>query len=196
MDYSQQTYTNITIFASSKVSLPVRFTIYDCHHRLAIAPRFLCPQLVKSSDTIATMAAHARDLKDPRIVAMLQPAEQADQPDPSLSRTCFVTIGATAGFRPLLDEIASGRFRSKLQDLGYTKLVVQCGPDVDYFQAAVAQSESNCSLATTSSKLSIESFAYTDDIGSMMRLAGPSSGHDDGVQRGYGVIVSHAGKCA
>ncbi|KAH7025933.1 uncharacterized protein B0I36DRAFT_365573 [Microdochium trichocladiopsis] len=140
------------------------------------------------------MAAQARDLSDPRLKPMLQPVEQANQPDPRLPRTCFVTIGATAGFRPLLDEVASVDFRKRLRGLGYTKLVVQCGPDLEYFQTAAAQQGQESDNASTEPRsLEIESFAYTDDIGSMMRLASPSAGEGERGRRGYGVIISHAG---
>ncbi len=47
----------------------------------------------------------------------------------------FVTVGATAGFRPLLREVLSERFIARLLELGYTRLVIQCGPDSDFLEA-------------------------------------------------------------
>ncbi|KXJ90972.1 hypothetical protein Micbo1qcDRAFT_195801 [Microdochium bolleyi] len=139
------------------------------------------------------MAAHTRDMNDPRLRATLQPVEHADKPDPALPRTCFVTIGATAGFRPLLEEVASGDFRQKLRSLGYTRLLVQCGPDLEYFKTATSTSSTLGSKDSASDNLQIESFAYTDEIGKMMQLAGPSAEGGEQGRRGYGVIISHAG---
>ncbi|KAJ1326562.1 beta-1,4-N-acetylglucosaminyltransferase [Microdochium nivale] len=139
------------------------------------------------------MAAHARDMNDPRLRSMLQPIEHADRPDPTLPRTCFVTIGATAGFRPLLDEVASAGFKKKLCSLGYTRLLVQCGPDLEYFNSVSSTSNATYSTDSTPQSLDIESFTYTDDIGSLMQLAGPSADGGEPGRRGYGVIISHAG---
>lgn len=123
----------------------------------------------------------------------MQPVEHADRPDSTLPRTCFVTIGATAGFRPLLDEVASVDFKKKLCNLGYTRLLVQCGPDLEYFNSVSSTSSAACSTNSTLESLNIESFTYTDDIGSLMQLAGPSANGGERGQRGYGVIISHAG---
>jgi len=51
---------------------------------------------------------------------------------------CFVTVGATAGFRPLLEEVASPAFLKALAEMGFTALTVQCGPDLAWFEAKVA----------------------------------------------------------
>ncbi|KAI0472599.1 glycosyltransferase family 28 C-terminal domain-containing protein [Xylariaceae sp. FL0804] len=105
------------------------------------------------------------------------------------SRTALVTIGATAGFRELLDEVASAAFRRALADRGYTDLLVQCGPDETYFGAAVA------AAATTGreqgqeeERLRVDAFAYTDDMEACMRRTARSGSVAD-----CGVIICHAG---
>ncbi|KAK3381280.1 hypothetical protein B0H63DRAFT_475234 [Podospora didyma] len=52
-------------------------------------------------------------------------------------RRCFVTIGATAGFRQLLEEIIQPEFLQCLNSYGYSTLEVQCGPDCEWFAAQV-----------------------------------------------------------
>ena len=138
------------------------------------------------------MAANARDMADPRLRAMLQPVEGINKPNPSLKRVCFVTIGATAGFRLLLEEVMSPSFQDRLLSLGYTDLIVQCGPDLEFFQTNTAKNRDEMSYQ--GKRLIIKSFAYTDDIGSIMQLAGPADSQGQSDRRGYGVIISHAGE--
>lgn len=48
----------------------------------------------------------------------------------SLDRVCLVTVGATAGFRTLIDSVLSPNFWQYIASQGFTELHVQCGPDV------------------------------------------------------------------
>lgn len=64
-----------------------------------------------------------------------------EQEDPSAStrgvkvtKHCFVTIGATASFRTLIDAVTQPAFIGSLTKHGYTNLDVQCGPDLTLFQ--------------------------------------------------------------
>jgi hypothetical protein len=59
-----------------------------------------------------------------------QPSNQLETP--VLRRECFVTVGATASFRSLLDQALSIPFVFRLSELKYTHLTIQCGPDLEY----------------------------------------------------------------
>ncbi|KAI0535344.1 hypothetical protein GGR58DRAFT_479478 [Xylaria digitata] len=101
------------------------------------------------------------------------------------TRTAFVTIGATAGFRSLLQEVVSPKFLTTLKSLDFTDLVVQCGPDLEYFETIRPDhSEKAYSLKITA-------FSYAPDLDKYFTQA--SRGHDDNGERECGVIVSHAG---
>ncbi|KAI1812933.1 glycosyltransferase family 1 protein [Poronia punctata] len=102
-----------------------------------------------------------------------------------VSRTAFVTIGATAGFRSLLEEVVSKTFLETLQSLNFTDLVVQCGPDVDYFNAITPQD------ALESFGLTITAFSYASDLTEFFLQA--SRGKTEKDSRECGVIISHAG---
>lgn len=107
-------------------------------------------------------------------------------------RVAFVTVGATAGFRPLLQEVLSEPFLAKLLDLGYTQLVIQCGPDGDFVKAHIPRRQWDESKGEGRFLQDIDVFAYTDEMAKWMCLAGPGT-DEDGGQRGYGVIIAHAG---
>ncbi|RYP53852.1 hypothetical protein DL768_001303 [Monosporascus sp. mg162] len=141
-----------------------------------------------------------------------------DDPDPNaLRRVAFVTVGATAGFRPLLAEVLSEPFVARLVALGYTRLVIQCGPDVDFVEAHFPrdddeeEDEAGLGLGEKERKGEDEDdqqkqqrerrrdfvrriavFTYTSEMTKWMRLAGPGT-DEDGGRRGYGVVISHAG---
>ncbi|TRX97243.1 hypothetical protein FHL15_002037 [Xylaria flabelliformis] len=103
-----------------------------------------------------------------------------------LSRTAFVTIGATAGFRSLLREVVSPKFLSTLRSLNFTHLVVQCGPDLDYFETIRPDQTS------TSSDVKIAAFPYAPDLKQYYLQASQSDGDDGYGKRDRGVIISHA----
>ncbi|KAM0233664.1 hypothetical protein ACHAPO_006952 [Fusarium lateritium] len=46
-----------------------------------------------------------------------------------LDRVCLVTVGATAGFKTLIDSVLSASFWQYITSQGFTELHVQCGPD-------------------------------------------------------------------
>ncbi|KAI1502855.1 glycosyltransferase family 28 C-terminal domain-containing protein [Biscogniauxia marginata] len=101
-------------------------------------------------------------------------------------RVAFVTIGATAGFRPLVEEVVSEPFLAKLEALGFTELIVQCGPDHGHFEAIKPRDGS-----AGAHGLKITGFPFTKEIEKCMRKT--ARGTNGGVRRGYGVIISHAG---
>jgi len=109
----------------------------------------------------------------------------ADDKQKRLSRTAFVTIGATAGFRSLVEEIISEKFLKTLQSLNFTDLVVQCGPDVNFFEAIKPRN------AMESYGLNITAFSYAPDLANYFMQASHSDGGS--IRRARGIIISHAG---
>ncbi|KAI0451197.1 hypothetical protein F5B21DRAFT_488059 [Xylaria acuta] len=110
-----------------------------------------------------------------------------DKQHVKLARTAFVTIGATAGFRSLLQEVVSPKFLTTLRSLNFTDLVVQCGPDLEYFGAIRPDH------APTSYGVEITTFSYAPDLKQYYLQASQSDGHGDDGKRDRGVIISHAG---
>ncbi|KAI3332894.1 hypothetical protein F4824DRAFT_491295 [Ustulina deusta] len=97
-----------------------------------------------------------------------------------LTRTAFVTIGATAGFRSLLQEVVSPKFLATLESLNFTDLVVQCGPDLEYFET-IRPNHSHKSHG-----VNITAFSYAPDLNKYFTLA---SRGDDGNNKGSGSII-------
>ncbi|KAK4447887.1 hypothetical protein QBC34DRAFT_120901 [Podospora aff. communis PSN243] len=95
---------------------------------------------------------------------------------------CFVTVGATAGFRALLAEVASPTFFSTLAGLGFGRLAVQCGPDLAWFEETVA------GLGTGTCGIEVEAFDLTNDMQAYMLACRSERG-----SRRPGCIISHAG---
>ncbi|KAI0811475.1 hypothetical protein GGR55DRAFT_643286 [Xylaria sp. FL0064] len=103
------------------------------------------------------------------------------------TRTAFVTIGATAGFRSLLQEVVSSKFLKTLRSLNYTDLVVQCGPDLEYFESIKPNDNQD------SYGVKITAFSYAPDLNKYFTQASRSNGDDNNGKRDCGVIISHAG---
>ncbi|KAK5661656.1 hypothetical protein OQA88_9756 [Cercophora sp. LCS_1] len=102
---------------------------------------------------------------------------------PLSNRRCFVTVGATAGFRQLLDEITEPAFLAFLAKSGFESLDVQCGPDHEWLTTKI----SNLG-ADENHGVKITAFNLTNDMqGYMLRCRG-----EKGV-RAPGVVISHAG---
>ncbi|CAJ2502708.1 Uu.00g101020.m01.CDS01 [Anthostomella pinea] len=149
---------------------------------------------------IAELQAYARAhdaCMKAKAMAPKYPRNEADDPrvmtDPAKedkskwkSRTAFVTTGATASFRALLEEVITPEFLMMLQALGYTDLVVQCGGDRDYFVDLVKK------LGYATYGIKIRSFGFTSDIKTYMRQAARGDSDARGM-RGMGVIITHAG---
>ncbi|KAK3937908.1 glycosyltransferase family 28 C-terminal domain-containing protein [Diplogelasinospora grovesii] len=96
-------------------------------------------------------------------------------------RRCFVTIGATAGFRQILVEIIQPEFLQCLASHGFDVMEVQCGPDYTWFQTQVA-------ALTNNHGITIQPFDYTKDMKSHMLECRGQAG-----VRLAGCIISHAG---
>lgn len=98
-------------------------------------------------------------------------------------RQCFVTVGATAGFRPLLSEVVKPEFLTCLADNNFDLLKVQCGEDFEWFDAQVK--------SLPPSSVTIECFAFTENMTKhYVRSRGVKS------VRLPGVVVAHAGEIA
>lgn len=102
------------------------------------------------------------------------------------SKTCFVTIGATASFDRLIRAAVSVDFAKALESQGYTDLLVQYGKDGDgLFDACLreAQSAGTSTLKITGFDLDM------DGLGQYMKQAkglGTKGANE-------GVVISHAG---
>jgi len=95
-----------------------------------------------------------------------------------------VTVGATAGFRDLLDEVSTPGFLRALAEQGYGRLDVQCGPDLAHFRARVA------ALADKDRQgIEVSAFDLVDDITPFL----VACRGEEGV-RLAGCVISHAGK--
>lgn len=112
-------------------------------------------------------------------------AKSAQEGEHRRSRVAFVTVGASASFKSLIDEVISEAFIAKLKALRFSHLIVQCGPDYDYFESARPKSDAN-----GLGGLDVSGFAYTKDINQFFALATPSSGAE---VRSRGLIITHAG---
>ncbi|KAK8124921.1 glycosyltransferase family 1 protein [Apiospora kogelbergensis] len=64
-------------------------------------------------------------------ILMMEPAPEDQFP----GKTCFVTVGATVGFRSLVTEMVTPKVVSALAKQGFDTLIVQCGPDFEYFES-------------------------------------------------------------
>lgn len=97
-------------------------------------------------------------------------------------RECFVTVGATASFKGLIKAVMAPAFLKKLTELGYTRLVIQCGPDLPLFE------ELKESLDLKGLDVTAFDFNKTG-LGQEMRGCKANSGLSK-----MGVVISHAGK--
>jgi len=100
------------------------------------------------------------------------------------NRHCFVTVGATAGFRQLIEKVADPTFLAALEAMGFGSLAVQCGPDHAWFKAKLAELHNSDKHGIT-----VTSFALTNDMRDHMLLTRGVRG-----QQLPGAVISHAGK--
>lgn len=101
-------------------------------------------------------------------------------------KLCFVTIGATASFDPLIKATTSPSFLKALNDAGYTDLLLQYGKE-----GKVLLEQCNEAHSLHSEKgygITIKGFDFNSEgLGSEMRAA-------KGEQGGAGgLVISHAG---
>lgn len=101
------------------------------------------------------------------------------------SKTCFVTIGATASFSALIKAVLSAPFLSALQSQQYTELLIQYGQDgKDLYDGAMKQAKAT----VDSSGIKVTAFDLDKaGLGRYMRQAKGTKGAQEGV------VISHAG---
>lgn len=100
----------------------------------------------------------------------------------SIRRECFVTVGATASFKGLIKAVMAPEFIAKLVELHYTRLIIQCGPDMSLFNELKEASDTK--------GLDVSAFDFNKQgLGKEMRGC---KGEDD--RSSMGVVISHAGK--
>ncbi|KAI9740875.1 MAG: N-acetylglucosaminyldiphosphodolichol N-acetylglucosaminyltransferase catalytic subunit alg13 [Claussenomyces sp. TS43310] len=101
-------------------------------------------------------------------------------------RECFVTIGATASFRALVDATTSAVFLQALRGLGYTHLTLQCGPDLDHLERQSGPASPRA--VARAHDIALRAFDFNKaGLGREMR------GCKRGAGRTEGVVICHAG---
>ncbi|PPJ54766.1 hypothetical protein CBER1_04017 [Cercospora berteroae] len=101
------------------------------------------------------------------------------------SKTCFVTIGATASFSGLVKGVLQQDFLEALERQGYTDLLVQYGEDGQrLFDSLIAPAKNS----ESGSILNIKGF--TIDKAGLAKYMKQAKGVDGGQE---GVVISHAG---
>ncbi|KAI0833196.1 glycosyltransferase family 1 protein [Hypoxylon sp. FL0890] len=103
------------------------------------------------------------------------------------SKCALVTVGATASFKPLIEEVLSAAFIAKLKSLHFTHFIVQCGPDYDYFESAKPKRNPD-----DPNDLEIIGFPYKENLRASFALAAESS-PGERYPRTKGLIITHAG---
>ncbi|QSZ31769.1 hypothetical protein DSL72_001338 [Monilinia vaccinii-corymbosi] len=106
-------------------------------------------------------------------------------PEGAPPKVAFVTVGATATFTELIEEVLAPHTLQILVKEGYTKLRVQAGPDADYWK--------NNIRAEKEPGLEIEVFDFDrNGLGHEMRQCkkGGFYGNGDSLE---GLVISHAG---
>ncbi|UNI20694.1 N-acetylglucosaminyldiphosphodolichol N-acetylglucosaminyltransferase [Purpureocillium takamizusanense] len=99
-------------------------------------------------------------------------------------RYCLITVGATVGFEQLTKTALEPLFWQFLQDRGFSNLRIQCGPDVPWASAKLAQIEHEVPPGFSVDVFDVRRNLMLEE----MVLCKPTAG-----QRGQGLIVSHAG---
>ncbi|KAK8906095.1 hypothetical protein QC760_005989 [Botrytis cinerea] len=100
-------------------------------------------------------------------------------------KVAFVTVGATATFKELIEEVFASHTLQALAKEGYTKLRVQAGPDAEYWKNNIP--------AEKGSELEIEVFDFDrNGLGHEMRQCKRGGFYGTG-ESSEGVVISHAG---
>ncbi|KAI0164238.1 hypothetical protein GGR52DRAFT_558944 [Hypoxylon sp. FL1284] len=125
-------------------------------------------------------------------------AESAPPSERAASKYAFVTVGASASFKQLIEEVISDAVIAKLESHSFTHLIVQCGPDYEFFKNAVGIADAAGDAASPRGPsgedgkgLIINGFAFKDDLYDDMELT-TADESEEGV-RVPGLIITHAG---
>ncbi|KAK0701482.1 glycosyltransferase family 28 C-terminal domain-containing protein [Apiosordaria backusii] len=112
------------------------------------------------------------------------PMASSNEPPVLSGRNCFVTIGSIASFLPLLEQVTSRVFLTRLQAAAFKKLTVQCGPNLAWFEAQLESLRSWDALGD----LQVECFSYVPDLKPYMLECRGEEG-----KRLAGCVIAHAG---
>jgi len=103
---------------------------------------------------------------------------------PTPGRKCVVTVGATATFPALVDEVSTPEFLSTLDNFGFEIVEIQCGDDVKRVQDRVHSAMQKAG----SLKLKIAVFNRVPDLWRHYVDCRGSKDHP------AGVVIGHAGE--
>lgn len=99
-------------------------------------------------------------------------------------KLCFVTIGATASFNPLISAALDPAFLNTLASAGYTHLLLQYGKEGQ----KIFHEKTAGDVSTRDLGLSIDGFDFKQDgLEECMKAAKGGNGEEEGV------VISHAG---
>lgn len=97
-------------------------------------------------------------------------------------RHCFVTVGATAAFTALVEEVLSEQFLAGIRQLGFESMDLQCGDDFSDVKDAIPTEEA-CGIR-------IHAFPFDKDLTRYYLTArGDAAG-----KRPAGVVIAHGGE--
>ncbi|ELQ37395.1 hypothetical protein OOU_Y34scaffold00597g21 [Pyricularia oryzae Y34] len=97
-----------------------------------------------------------------------------------LPRRAFVTIGATAGFRSLLEQVLRPEFLRWMRGYGFVRMTVQCGSDLEWFRSSLAAVADTCGVE-------VDCFQYTTSMRDYIMPCRPVEGVCNA-----GIVICHA----
>lgn len=143
-----------------------------------------CPDSDRSQDNghCLDLTSSSRSTSTPSSAPQMASTEES----PVLSgRNCFVTIGSIASFLPLLEQVITGPFLTRLQVAGFKKLTVQCGPNLAWFETQLEALRSGELLAD----LQVDCFSYAPVLKPYMLECRGELGKSLA-----GCVIAHAGE--
>ncbi|OAA42134.1 UDP-N-acetylglucosamine transferase subunit alg13 [Metarhizium rileyi] len=102
----------------------------------------------------------------------------------ALERYCLVTVGATVGFEDLTREVLQATFWQFLSEQGFTALHVQCGPDIVWARARLADQKADVPRGLEIDVFDVRKNLARDEM--ILCQAQPG-------RRAQGLVISHAG---
>lgn len=103
-------------------------------------------------------------------------------------KLCLVTVGATASFKGLVQEVLSGPFLAQLQRYKFTDLAVQYGKDARHIFDTFRNENPEGSEALHG--ISVAGFEFVPDMSPIIKMVRK----DDAIGQEQGMIISHAGR--
>lgn len=103
---------------------------------------------------------------------------------PQLERICLVTVGATAGFKKLVDTVLLPSFWQYIASQGFTQLHIQCGPDVAWASKQLTLVKNDIPSELTIDIFDVKKNLMKEEMTLCKDVAG---------KRQLGLVISHAG---